>query len=162
VTSRDELRAAVEALHERIDAWHAAVVGIADEAPVGSGDALADPRLEDAENRFYEALSTFEERSLPVLGMVPVEEPAEDEEEPGDLAVDDFFLHFVIGVAPGEDGGRLGAAEEIVDQGGFAVVERLEAAGFQVPQFGSSRGDLEAFFDIDEDDEDEGPGGDLP
>jgi hypothetical protein len=146
-----ELRAAVADLHRRIDAWHAAVEGVAAEAPESS-DALADPRLEDAQDRFYEALSSFEEASLPVLGMEPVDVPPEDTEEA--VAADDFFLHFVVGLTGDEDPERFDEAMAIVDQCGFVVLERLEAAGFHVPRFGVSRGDPTAFLDLGEDGDD--------
>ena len=152
MTASDDLRAAVAALHQRVDAWAEAVEGSAAEAPE-TGDALADPRLEDAQNRFYDALSAFEEASLPVLGL-ELEEP-EDEAQPDEpLLADDFFLHFVVTISEGESADRFNDALRVIDECGFQVLEKLEEAGFHVPEFGTSygasRGDA---FDLGDDEE---------
>jgi hypothetical protein len=149
VTAIDDLRAAVAELHRRVDAWHTAVEGVVAEADVES-DALADPRLEDAQDRFYEALAGFEEASLPVLGLEPAEMAAAEPQE--SAVADEFFLHFVVALPDGQPPQRFDEALQIVDQCGFHVLEKLEEAGFHVPQFGSSRGEPATIFTVDEDD----------
>jgi hypothetical protein len=152
VSETEDLRAAVTELRRRIDAWHAAVEGAAAEAPE-KGDALSDPRLEDAQNRFYDALSTFEEASLPVLGL-QLEEPDEKAEPDEPVLAEDFFLHFVVTVGEGESTDRFNDALRVIDECGFLVLERLEEAGFHVPEFGTSYGASRGnVLDLDDDEE---------
>jgi hypothetical protein len=140
MTDKDALREAAAGLHRRVDEWAAAVIGVADESGGDSTDALSDPRLEAAQDRFYEGLSDFEESTLPVLGLVPDESPAGPEAM---LSADDFFLHFVVGVPDEAEAGRLDEAFEIVHQAGHETAERLMDAGFEVPTFAASRGELD-------------------
>ena len=151
------LRAALVTLHERLDAWHDTVLGVAAEtAP--DDDPLADPRLEAASDAFQDALGSYEEQTLRVLGLEEVEaveERAPAGAEPGVL-VDDFFVHLVVGVREDEPPARLLDALEIIDDATVGgVVDRLEAAGFVVPEYRVARGELD-LDDVDEGDVDEG------
>jgi len=153
VSDVEALRAAVAALHARVDEWAAAVEGIAHESGGDSTEAMADPRLEAAQDRFYESLSHFEEASLPVLGLVPVEETEPD--EPLTFSADDFFLHFLVGVTPATPRGRLDEAFELIHAAGHALVDQLLDAGFEVPTFAASRGEPDLpTYDEDEDEGD--------
>ena len=149
----DALREATAGLHRRVDEWAAAVVGVAEESGGDSTEALSDPRLEAAQDSFYETLSDFEESTLPVLGLV-AEEPVVDTDAVLALTADDFFLHFVVGVPEGAPSPRLDDAFEIVHQAGHEAAERLMQAGFEVPTFAASRGELD-LGGLDDEGEDE-------
>jgi hypothetical protein len=138
----DALRQATAGLHRRVDEWAAAVVGVAQEAAGDSTDALSDPRLEAAQDSFYEGLADFEESTLPVLGLVRDDAPV-DSDAALALTADDFFLHFVVGVPEDAPSARLDVAFEIVHQVGHDAAERLIDAGFEVPTFAASRGELD-------------------
>jgi hypothetical protein len=152
VTDVDTLRATVTELHARVDAWAAAIEGVAAESDGDSTQAMADPRLEAAQDRFYEGLSEFEDASLPVLGLVPDDDEDDDEVETMAFSADDFFLHFLVGVAPTTPRDRLDEAFELIHQAGHAVVDQLVDAGFDVPTFAASRGEPDVTtYDDDED-----------
>ncbi|MDQ1670389.1 MAG: hypothetical protein QOE40_2450 [Actinomycetota bacterium] len=138
----EALREATEGLHRRVSEWAAAVIGVAEESDGDSTDALSDPRLEAAQDSFYESLADFEESTLPVLGLVPQEQPV-DSDAALALTADDFFLHFVVGVPEDAPSPRLDDAFEIVHQAGHDAAERLMDAGFEVPTFAASRGELD-------------------
>ena len=148
-----DLRTALATLHARLDAWHDTVLGVAAEtAP--HDDPLVDPRLEAASDAFQDALGEYEEQTLRVLGLEVVEgveERAGTGVEPGVL-VDDFFVHLVVGVREDEPPARLLDALGIIDESTVAtLVDRLEEAGFVVPEYRVARGEL----DLDDDGEDE-------
>ncbi len=138
-----DFRAAIAAVHQRLDAWAAVVEGLALEAD-STEDALADPRLEAAESGFEDALGDFHSAAGVMLGLPPLTRLEDDTaEEPDDEGIvvdgDDFFLHFVVGVPPGASAESLDRALDVVDDAGFDVLRRLEEAGFVVPSFGASR-----------------------
>jgi hypothetical protein len=141
VSDVDVLRAATDGLHRRVDEWAAAVVGVAEEAGGDSTEALSDPRLEAAQDGFYESLADFEESTLPVLGLAREETSVESDALA--LTADDFFLHFVVGVPEDAPAPRLDDAFEIVHRAGHEAAERLIDAGFEVPTFAASRGELD-------------------
>lgn len=140
------LDTAVAALHAALDRWHAVVAGVAAEAADVS-DAVADPRLEDAETAFSDALGTVHGAVGTVLGLSGGEEPEEDDEP---VEGDVFFLQFFVGLPEGSPGSALDEVIELIDAGGFDVVGRLERAGFVVPTFAASRGELSVGL-LDED-----------
>jgi hypothetical protein len=142
VSDVEALRKATEGLHRRVDEWAAAVVGVAEESAGDSTDALSDPRLEAAQDSFYEGLADFEESTLPVLGLVREDTPV-DPDTALALTADDFFLHFVVGVPEDAPSPRLDDAFEIVHRAGHDAAERLMDAGFEVPTFAASRGELD-------------------
>ena len=146
----DDLVAAVAALRARLDAWHAVVEGVAAESDDDPTEALADPRLEAAQDGFYESLAAFEAATLPVLGMIVLDDKDADPADAERILEDDFFVHLVVGVSDDDAPDRLGDAFELVNTAGGELSDRLESAGFTVKHFSASRGELE-FDDVDED-----------
>ena len=149
MTATEDLRAAVTELHARLDSWQAVVEGVAAESDDDPTEALADPRLEAAQDSFYEALGTFEAATLPVLGMIVLDDDA-GEDEAGEVLEDDFFVHYVVAVNEGDSPDRLGEAFVTVNNANRAISDRLMSEGFLVRSFTASRGELE-FDDVDED-----------
>jgi hypothetical protein len=148
VSATDDLRAAVAELHARLDSWQAVVEGVAAESDDDPTEALADPRLEAAQDAFYETLGNFEAATLPVLGMIVLDD--EISEDDGEVLEDDFFVHYVVAVNEGDSPDRLGEAFVTVNNASRAVSDRLMSEGFLVRSFTASRGELE-FDDVDED-----------
>jgi hypothetical protein len=149
VSPTDELRASVAELHARLDSWQAVVEGVAAESDDDPTEALADPRLEAAQDAFYEALGAFEAATLPVLGMIVLDDATEDDDL-GQVLEDDFFVHFVVAVNEGDSPDRLIDAFSTVNDANLEVSDRLMSEGFLVRSFTASRGELE-FDDADED-----------
>ena len=149
MSATEELRAAVAELHARLDSWQAVVEGVAAESDDDPTEALADPRLEAAQDSFYEALGTFEAATLPVLGMIVLDDDA-GEDDAGEVLEDDFFVHYVVAVNEGDSPDRLGEAFVTVNKANLKVSDQLMSEGFLVRSFTASRGELE-FDDIDED-----------
>ena len=139
-----ELRAAAEALHARVDAWVEAVEAVGASTDDGA-EALEDPRLTAAEEEFEAAVAAFHRASGPVLGLAE----AEDDDDT-DLEVEELALHLLVGVPESEPEPARDAAT-IVHEAGERLVAQLTSAGYQVPawQFGC---ELELLLD-DEDDE---------
>jgi hypothetical protein len=139
----DDLRDALAELRRRLDAWHDTVLGVAAET-AADDNPLADPRLEAAADTFQDALGRYEEATLRLLGIEPVDEPEATRPDDGHggeaVLVDDFFVHLVVGVREGEPGSRLGGALEVIDDAALGVVERLDEAGYVVPEYEVSRG----------------------
>ena len=141
-----ELRSAAQTLKARVDAWVSAVEQVGAAADDGA-DALEDPRLDAAESEFEEAVAQFHRASGPVLGL---EEPEDDED--GDLEVEELALHLLVGVPEGgPDPARDAGA--MVHEAGERLVAQLTTAGYQVPawQFGC---EIELLL-VDEDEDDE-------
>jgi hypothetical protein len=135
-----DLRAALAAAHAHLDDWADVALGVAAEAD-DTDEALADPRLEAAQDAFQDALGRVEEAVLVTLGLVPEQPDDAAPEAPAErLLVDDFHVHLVVGVGEDSPPERLDAAFEVIDDAAVLVVERLEAAGFVVPEFGTIRG----------------------
>ncbi len=149
MSATEDLRAAVAELHARLDSWTAVVEGVAAESDNDPTEALADPRLEAAQDAFYETLGYFEAATLPVLGMIVLDDDTA-EDDSGEVLEDDFFVHYVVAVNEGDSPDRLGEAFVTVNQANRAVSDRLMSEGFLVRSFTASRGELE-FDDVDED-----------
>jgi hypothetical protein len=149
MSATEDLRAAVAELHTRLDSWKAVVEGVAAESDNDPTEALADPRLEAAQDAFYETLGNFEAATLPVLGMIVLDDDTA-EDDSGEVLEDDFFVHYVVAVNEGDSPDRLGEAFVTVNQANRAVSDRLMSEGFLVRSFTASRGELE-FDDVDED-----------
>lgn len=142
----DELAASVRAVHAALDRWHDVVVGVAREAD-GPDEAVADPRLEDAEAGFAAALEAFHGAAGDELGLTgdaSIEGSGDSGEDAGDelLEGDIFFLQFFVGLPPETPPEALDGVLDLIDDGAFAVIGRLEEAGFVVPTFAASRGEL--------------------
>jgi hypothetical protein len=150
VSATEDLRTVVAELHTRLDSWQAAVEGVAAESDDDPREALADPRLEAAQDAFYEALSSFEAATLPVLGMIVLDDAAIADDESGEALEDDFFVHYVVAVNEGDSPDRLGEAFVTVNNANRKVSDQLMSEGFLVRSFTASRGELE-FDDVDED-----------
>jgi hypothetical protein len=149
VTATEDLRTVVAELHARLDSWQAVVEGVAAESGDDPTEALADPRLEAAQDAFYESLSSFEAATLPVLGMIVLDDAATADDS-GEILEDDFFVHYVVAVNEGDSPDRLGEAFVTVNNANRKVSDQLMSEGFLVRSFTASRGELE-FDDIDED-----------
>ena len=150
MTATEDLRTVVAELHARLDSWQAVVEGVAAESDDDPTEALADPRLEAAQDAFYETLSSFEAATLPVLGMIVLDDAANSDDESGEILEDDFFVHYVVAVNEGDSPDRLGEAFVTVNNANRKVSDQLMSEGFLVRSFTASRGELE-FDDIDED-----------
>ena len=148
MTATEDLRTVVAELHARLDSWQAVVEGVAAESDDAT-EALADPRLEAAQDAFYETLSSFEAATLPVLGMIVLDNDATGDDS-GEVLEDDFFVHYVVAVNEGDSPDRLGEAFVTVNNANRKVSDQLMSEGFLVRSFTASRGELE-FDDIDED-----------
>jgi hypothetical protein len=153
MSASEDLKTAITDLHARLDSWHAVVEGVAAEAGDDPTEALADPRLEAAQDAFYTALGEFEAATLPVLGMIVLDG---EDGEAGEVLEDDFFVHLVVGVSEDDLPERLGAALDLVSAAGAELSARLESAGFTVKHLAASRGELE-LDDIDDDIDGDGP-----
>ena len=149
MTAIEDLRSVVAELHARLDSWQAVVEGVAAESEDDPTEALADPRLEAAQDAFYETLSGFEAATLPVLGMIVLDDAA-TADDAGEILEDDFFVHYVVAVNEGDSPDRLGEAFVTVNNANRKVSDQLMSEGFLVRSFTASRGELE-FDDIDED-----------
>ena len=149
MSATEDLRTVVAELHARLDSWQAVVEGVAAESDDDPTEALADPRLEAAQDAFYETLSSFEAATLPVLGMIVLDNDATGDES-GEVLEDDFFVHYVVAVNEGDSPDRLGEAFVTVNNANRKVSDQLMSEGFLVRSFTASRGELE-FDDIDED-----------
>ena len=137
----DGLDEAVTALHAAVDRWRDVVVGVGSESTTAQ-DAVADPRLEAAESDVARALDGVHSAAGDVLGLTggePVETADEDLLE-GDI----FFLQFFVGLPDGVPPDALDGVIDLLDAGGFALIAQLEQAGFVVPTFAASRGELSA------------------
>jgi hypothetical protein len=151
-TAAEELRRAAKELHAAVDSWHAVVEGVAAESDDDATEALADPRLEAAQDTFYERLAAFESAALPVLGLVALDDHGVPDGVEPDPTVDDFSIHLVVGAPDGAARDRLDEAMDLVDDAGNDLGGRLTAAGFRVIDLATTRGEL-ALGDDDEDDE---------
>ena len=149
MSATEDLRTVVAELHARLDSWQAVVEGVAAESDDDPTEALADPRLEAAQDAFYETLSSFEAATLPVLGMIVLDNDATGDDS-GEVLEDDFFVHYVVAVNEGDSPDRLGEAFVTVNNANRKVSDQLMSEGFLVRSFTASRGELE-FDDIDED-----------
>jgi hypothetical protein len=150
MSATEDLRTVVAELHARLDSWQAVVEGVAAESDDDPTEALADPRLEAAQDAFYETLSSFEAATLPVLGMIVLDDAANADDDSGEILEDDFFVHYVVAVNEGDSPDRLGEAFVTVNNANRKVSDQLMSEGFLVRSFTASRGELE-FDDIDED-----------
>ncbi len=155
----DDLHAAVQRLADALHAYVDVAVGVPGEA-ASQEDAAADPRLAVAQDAAARALDALDAQALLELGVGvrPILDESEAYEGSLDVVVDeavddsssdDFFLHFVVRTPAGVSPEALDRVIDIVDEGGFDVLNRLEQAGFDVPSFGASRG---AAFLVDESD----------
>lgn len=150
----DALSAAVAAVHAALDRWHSVVQGVGAESG-DVEDALADPRLEASEALFADALSEFHGAAGVVLGLRPDDDDDDDIDE--EIEGDVFILQFFVGLSEGTPPTALDRVIEVLDAGGLEVVTRLESAGFVVPTFAASRGELPvALLEEIEDDDPEG------
>ena len=72
-----------------------------------------------------------------------------------DAEIDTFHLGFVVGPPPGTSDLSLESVLDVVEQGGADLAQRLVDAGFEVGEWGASRGAAVAFEEDDEDEDDE-------
>lgn len=161
---QDDLTAAVATLHAALDRWHSVVRGVGAEAS-DTDDALADPRLEAAEAAFSDALGEFHGAAGVALGLSPDDgiDLIEADGDEGEVEGDIFSLQFFVGLTEGRPATELDRVIEVIDAGGYDVVSRLETAGFVVPTFAATRGELAVgLLDpvLDEDDDIHGSTGD--
>ena len=142
-----DLKAAVAALHERVDAWAAAVRAVGPDAV----DPLEDPRLEAAEEEFEHAVAAFQRAALTAMR---VDVPDDDEDD--DLEVEELALHLLVGLPESAPEPALDP-RQIVHAAGERLVAQLTTAGYVVPawQVGCDRELLLDDEDDDLDDEDD-------
>ena len=134
--ARDALTTAVMALHAAVDGWAAAVMAAADAHPGSPDDAVEEPALGAAEDAWDDALDAFHDAAADVLG---VHDDEDDDEVLDDLltagdpaeAVGVQLYATVVGAGDGDP-------LLLVDGAGEKVVEALEAAGYEVPEWGVS------------------------
>ncbi|MCW2716078.1 MAG: hypothetical protein JWN88_3125 [Frankiales bacterium] len=134
VADRDALAVAVLAAHEALDAWAAAVREAADAHPADPDSATEAPALGAAEEAWDGAFDAFHEAAGRVLGYGDeidelAEEALDDLDRDPEDAVGVELYATVTGAGNGEP-------LLLVDAEGEKLVEALEAAGFEVPEWG--------------------------
>ncbi|GEL97968.1 hypothetical protein [Cellulomonas terrae] len=153
-----DLHAAVAALSAALHGYVDAAVGV--RAEFGSREADEDPRILVLESeigglnaRLYDLLHERLGLHADLTGMSWGEDEHRDADGPrSDAEIDTFHLGFVVGPPAGTSDLSLESVLDVVEQGGADLAQRLVDAGFEVGEWGASRGAAVAF---EEDDEDE-------
>jgi hypothetical protein len=145
------------ALHSYVDT----AVGV--RAEFGSAEADEDPRILAIEAevgslnaRLYDALHETLGLHADLTGMSWDDgEEGDADAPPSATDVDTFHLGFVVGPPTGPSDQTLDSVLDLIDEGGAEVAQQLVDAGFEVVEWGVSRGGPVLFGD-DEDDDEEG------
>ena len=145
------------ALHEYVDT----AAGV--RAEFGASEADEDPRVLALEAhvsglnaRLYDLLHERLGIHADLTGMSWGDEDEGDADGlPEPLEVDTFHLGFVVGPPPGTSDLSLESVLDLVEQGGAELAQHLVDAGFEVGEWGVSRGAAVAFEEDEEEDEDD-------
>jgi hypothetical protein len=150
------------ALHSYVDT----AVGV--RAEFGSTEADEDPRILALESeigslnaRLYDALHETLGLHADLTGMSWDDGVESDADAPpSSTDVDTFHLGFVVAPPSGPSDQTLDAVLDLIDGGGADVAAALVEAGFEVVEWGVSRGGPVLFGEDEDDDEDhDGEGG---
>ncbi|WP_066584647.1 hypothetical protein [Cellulomonas timonensis] len=148
-----ELRAVVDDLGAALRDYVDTAVGV--RAEFGAHEADEDPRILALESRvaglnaaLYDLLHERLGLHSDLTGMT-----WDDDEEPAPhTRTDTFHLGFVVGPPQGTSDLSMDSVLGIVDDAGEEIAQRLIGSGFDVSEWGTSRG-VPVVFDLDEDDE---------
>ena len=164
-----DLHAAVSALASALHGYIDAAVGV--RAEFGSTEADEDPRILVLESEIgglnavlYDLLHERLGLHADLTGMSWGDEEHGDADAPrSDAELDTFHLGFVVGPPPGTSDLSLESVLDLVEQGGADLAQRLVDVGFEVGEWGASRGAAVVFEDEDDhgdvdDEDDDGPG----
>ncbi len=155
-----ELHASVDALAAALHAYVDTAVGV--RAEFGSTEADEDPRILALESeigglnaQLYDLLHERLGLHADLTGMSWGDEEHGDADAPrSDAELDTFHLGFVVGPPPGTSDLTLDSVLDLVEQGGSDLAQRLVDAGFEVGEWGASRGAAVTFEEDEDDDED--------
>ena len=152
------LHAVVDQMAAALHSYVETAVGV--RAEFGAHEADEDPRVLALESQvgtlnaqLYDLLHETLGVHADLTGMTWDED--EHDEEPSDQDVDTFHLGFVVGPPTGASDLTLDSVLDLVDAGGSELAHKLQESGFQVIEWGASRGAPMSFGD-DEDGDDEG------
>jgi hypothetical protein len=156
-----DLHAAVAALAAALHVYVDVAVGV--RAEFGSTEADEDPRILALESevgglnaRLYDLLHDRLGVHADLTGMSwGDEEHGDADAPPSDAEVDTFHLGFVVGPPAGTSDLTLDSVLDQVEQGGADIAQRLVDAGFEVGEWGVSRGAAVAFEEDELDDDEE-------
>jgi hypothetical protein len=156
-----ELHAAVDRLATALHAYVETAVGV--RAEFGAHEADEDPRVLSLESeigglnaQLYDLLHSRLGLHADLTGMSWSDDDQGDADAaPERTDVDTFHLGFVVGQPLATSDLSLDSVLDLVDAGGADVAQRLVDAGFEVTEWGASRGAPVA-FDEDEDGEVDG------
>ncbi|WP_456845639.1 hypothetical protein [Cellulomonas sp. P5_C6] len=156
-----DLHAAVAALATALHGYVDVAVGV--RAEFGSTEADEDPRVLALESeigglnaKLYDLLHERLGLHADLTGMSwGDDEHGDADAPPSDAEIDTFHLGFVVGPPPGTSDLSLDSVLDLVEQGGAELAQHLVDAGFEVGEWGVSRGAAVAFEEDEPDDEDD-------
>ena len=145
------------ALHAYVDT----AVGV--RAEFGSAEADEDPRILAVEAeigslnaRLYDSLHDALGLHADLTGMSWDDgEEGDADAPPSAIQADTFHLGFVVGPPTGTSDLSLDGVLDLVDASGAEIAQQLVDAGYEVAEWGVSRGGPVLFGDEDDEDEDE-------
>lgn len=150
------LHALVDQLAGALHSYVETAVGV--RAEFGAHEADEDPRVLALESQvgtlnaqLYDLLHETLGVHADLTGMT-WDEDEHDEESP-DQDVETFHLGFVVGPPTGASDLTLDSVLDLVDTGGSELAHKLQDAGFQVIEWGASRGAPMGFGDDDDEDD---------
>ncbi|MBO3086398.1 hypothetical protein [Cellulomonas fengjieae] len=156
-----DLHAVVAALAATLHGYVDVAVGV--RAEFGSTEADEDPRILALESevgalnaQLYDLLHERLGLHADLTGMSWGEEEHGDADAPrSDAEIDTFHLGFVVGPPPGTSDLSLESVLDLVEQGGADLAQRLVDVGFEVGEWGASRGAAVTFLEVDDEGEDD-------
>jgi hypothetical protein len=153
-----DLHASVDALATALHAYVQTAVGV--RAEFGAHEADEDPRVLSLEAeigglnaRLYDLLHERLGLHADLTGMSwGDDEEGDADAPPAPADVDTFHMGFVVGPQQGTSDLSLDSVLDLVDSGGADIAQRLVDAGFEVTEWGVSRGAPVLFEEDDDDD----------
>lgn len=154
-----DLHAAVDRLTTALHSYVETAVGV--RAEFGAHEADEDPRVLSLESeigglnaQLYDLLHTRLGLHADLTGLSWGDEEEQDADAPPAPAdVDTFHMGFVVGPPTGPSDLSLESVLDLVDAGGADIAQRLVDAGFEVSEWGVSRG-APVLFEEDDTEED--------
>lgn len=155
----EQLHASVDRLAAALHRYVDTAVGVRSE--FGAHEADEDPRVLSIEHEvgglnaeLYDLLHTRLGMHADLTGMSWGDEDETDEDAaPSDEVLDSFHLGFVVGPGPAASDRSLDSVLDVLDSSGADIAQTLVDAGFEVTEWGVSRGAPVLFEEVDEDDE---------
>jgi len=156
-----DLHTAVDALAGALHDYVATAVGV--RAEFGAAEADEDPRILALESRIgglnadlYDLLHACLGMHADLVGMSwQDEDETDDDAAPLDGEVDTFHVGLVVSRTPAAGDRTLDSVLDLVEEGASAITHTLGGAGFEVAEWGVSRGAHVEFGDEHDDDADE-------